>query len=69
MSIWTKLLAALRTPRYADAELAHMERLRDAFEADTDAFLNLTTKLRRADLHLIGEVVQLYSYADLNGHL
>jgi hypothetical protein len=66
MSIWTKLLAALGTPKDADAKLAHMERLLDAFEADTDAFLNLTTKLRRGDLHLIGEVVQLYSYADFN---
>lgn len=64
MSAWSKLLAAVRRPR--DAELARMERLRDAFEADTDVFLNLTIKLRRADLHLIGKVVQLYSYADFN---
>lgn len=66
MSTWSKLLAAVRRPRDADAELARMGRLRDAFEADTDVFLNLTIKLRRADLHLIGEVVQLYSYADFN---
>lgn len=65
MGTWSRLLTAFKAGQDGH-ETARGERLRDAFETDVDAFLNLTTKLRRSDLHLIGTVVQLYSYADFN---
>lgn len=51
----------------------HTERLRaqitdikTRFDADPDAFLASTIDLRDADFALMGKVIQLYCYADLN---
>lgn len=66
MSVWSSLLAVVRGGQDTDDGIPRGERLQEAFEIDADAFLNLTAKLKRSDLELIGRVVQLYSHCDLN---
>jgi len=47
----------------ADAQLG---RLKARIDADPDAFFQTTEKLRERDLALIGQLIQLYCYCDLN---
>ncbi|WP_066782304.1 hypothetical protein [Sphingomonas sp. CCH5-D11] len=45
---------------------AKITEIKTRFDADPDAFLASTTNLRDADFALMGKLIQLYCYADLN---
>ncbi len=45
---------------------AHIIDIKTRFDADPDAFLSATTDLRDSDFALMGKLIQLYCYADLN---
>ena len=43
-----------------------LQKIKEAFDADPQAFLNQTANLRTPDVTMIGTVVQLYCFADFN---
>lgn len=45
---------------------AQITDIKARFDADPDAFLSTTANLRESDFSLMGKVIQLYCYADLN---
>lgn len=44
----------------------HVTIIKTRFDADPDGFLRATRPLRQSDFVLIGKLIQLYCYADLN---
>jgi len=49
-----------------DQLLQNITKIKARFDADPDAFLATTLALRQSDFVLVGQIVQLYCFADLN---